>query len=171
MEFLKIFQGLISNDQTVRDDNLKNLLKLIRSLPKANPNELESRKLLFKRIWNSLFYCKSYLILDFWNTDKQHVQVNSANLICSLFDNCLHINLFLNACLEIFNSKWAKIDFLRLDKYKMLMDKIYAKFFTLKRVFNKPKIIKNVILSYKKLSLRINSNLKTIDVSYFYWIE
>lgn len=58
MEFLKIFQGLISNEQTVRDDNLKNLLKLIRSLPKANPNELESRKLLFKRIWNSLFYCK-----------------------------------------------------------------------------------------------------------------
>ena len=40
------------------------------------------------------------------------------------------------------------------------MDKIYNKFFSLKRVFNKPKIIKNVILSYKKLSLGMNSYSK-----------
>lgn len=44
------------------------------------------------------------------------------------------------ACLEMFNSKWEKIDFLRLDKYIMLLDIIYEKFFSLKRVLANPNV-------------------------------
>ena len=44
------------------------------------------------------------------------------------------------ACLELFNSKWEKIDFLRLDKYIMLLDIVYEKFFSLKRVLNNPNV-------------------------------
>lgn len=80
------------------------------------------------------------LFTDFWNTDKQVVQIRSAKLICNLFDNTLNIEYFMICALEEFNSKWPKIDFLRLDKYIMLMDSLYEKFFTLKRVINKPKV-------------------------------
>lgn len=54
------------------------------------------------------------------------------------------------------------------------MDKIYSKFFSLKRVFNKPKIIKNVILNYKKMSLGMNSysnNDDKIEVRFFHILE
>lgn len=58
MEFIKVFHGLVSNDQLIRDENLKSLIKLVRNLPKANSSEIQNRKILFKKIWNSLFYCK-----------------------------------------------------------------------------------------------------------------
>jgi hypothetical protein len=57
-----------------------------------------------------------------------------------LFDYTYNIEYFMIACLEMFNSKWEKIDFLRLDKYIMLLDIIYEKFFSLKRVLANPNV-------------------------------
>lgn len=155
MELMKILQGLGSNDQSNRDNNLLELRKFLNRLPKinkTNKSELEQRKKMFARIWNCLFYCKNFLTLiyiffslfniffkiDFWNTDKQATQRRCADLIANLFDVTLHIEYFFLSALETFNSKWSKIDFLRLDKYAMLLDTLHQKFFSLKRVFNKP---------------------------------
>ena len=68
------------------------------------------------------------------------VQIKSAQLIANLFDYTYNIEYFMIACLETFNSKWEKIDFLRLDKYIMLLDIIYEKFFSLKRVLANPNV-------------------------------
>lgn len=97
-----------------------------------------------------IFIISYYIIysisLDFWNTDKQVVQKKSAELISSLFDYTLHVEHFMSCALEEFNNKWTNIDFLRLDKYIMLMDCLYNKFFSLKRIINKPQVsYRNVI--------------------------
>lgn len=62
----------------------------------------------------------------------------------------------MSAALKEFNSKWFKIDFLRLDKYIMLMDSLYEKFFSLKRIFNHPNVS-----YYKKLTFNIIENKNT----------
>lgn len=58
MEFLEIFKGLISGDQSVKENNFKKFLKLMRSLPKIDYSELDSRKLLFKIAWDIVFNCE-----------------------------------------------------------------------------------------------------------------
>jgi hypothetical protein len=69
------------------------------------------------------------LYIVFWNTDKSSYQLFCAKKITELFEKVKDKEIFLLSCIEVFNTKWSKIDFLRIDKYFMLMDQIYACFF------------------------------------------
>mmetsp|Transcript_18766 Transcript_18766/g.19439 ORF Transcript_18766/g.19439 Transcript_18766/m.19439 type:complete len:789 (+) Transcript_18766:18-2384(+) len=157
LELLKTFQGLGSNEQSVRDKNLIKLKTVLRNLPKIQNDKLPERLTLFRRVWTCVFYY-------FWNTDKQVVQQKSAKLISTLLDSTLNIEYFFSTCLEEINKKWSKIDFLRLDKYIMLMDCLYCKFFSSKRVLNKPSRITKLIVNFKKLAVGISSKSFNIEL-------
>lgn len=90
------------------------------------------------------------------------VQRTSAEKVCSLLDNTLNVEFSMSCALEVFNLKWSKIDFHRLDKYIMLMDMLYEKYFSLKRIINKPNKMKNLVLNFKKLAVGIK-NTHSID--------
>ena len=70
----------------------------------------------------------------FWNTDKPVNQKLTADDIAfklELFGEKDLIVRFINSFLTEFMKKWAKIDFLRLDKYIMLVQTVMKKFFDL----------------------------------------
>ena len=68
----------------------------------------------------------------FWNTDKpvnQKLTADNIALKLELFEEKDTIVKFINCFLTEFLKKWAKIDFLRLDKYIMLVQTVMQKFF------------------------------------------
>jgi hypothetical protein len=77
----------------------------------------------------------SYIILFnlvFWNTDKPVNQKLTADDIAfklDLFGDKILIVNFITSFLTEFTKKWPKIDFLRLDKYIMLVQTVMKKFF------------------------------------------
>ena len=73
------------------------------------------------------------LIVVFWNTDKpvnQKLTADDIALKLDLFgDKKNVIVVFVKSFLTEFIKKWPKIDFLRLDKYIMLVQTVMKKFF------------------------------------------
>jgi ribosomal RNA-processing protein 1 len=70
--------------------------------------------------------------LVFWNTDKPVNQKLTADDIAfklELFGEKQLTVDYINSFLTEFLKKWAKIDFLRLDKYIMLVQTVMKKFF------------------------------------------
>lgn len=62
--------------------------------------------------------------------DKPVNQKNKAEEIAFLINKVRDKDLFLLVGVQVFNTKWPKIDFFRIDKYIMLMDTIYRQFYS-----------------------------------------
>jgi len=72
--------------------------------------------------------------LVFWNSDKSFRQKAQAEQIANFFDyidesNIEKYHVWIKCFLLEFIKKWPKIDFLRLDKYIMLLQTIIRKYF------------------------------------------
>ncbi|KAK9097414.1 hypothetical protein Sjap_022911 [Stephania japonica] len=81
------------------------------------------------KIWKGLFYCV-------WHADKQPLQLSLTNAIASLLPAlppplCLH---YFHAFLLAMRREWSGIDFLRLDKFYLLIRRfLHFMFVVLKR--------------------------------------
>lgn len=83
--------------------------------------------------YGSLFFIVNFFgYLVFWNTDKPVNQKLTADDIAFKLDlfgeKSLSVD-YVNCFLTEFLKKWPKIDFLRLDKYIMLLQTVMKKFF------------------------------------------
>lgn len=122
MNLINILQGLGSNEQSLREKHLSLLNTHLKSQKSIKEEGTSNRIEKYLHMWNALFYF-------FWNTDKSIVQKASATQIANLLYSIKDKSNFLLSCFDSFNSKWSKIDFLRLDKYIMLMDTVYSLFY------------------------------------------
>ena len=158
MDLLYILQGLGSNEVSKKDASLTLLFNYLKNQSSIEEEGIIRRMQKYQQIWNCLFYY-------FWNTDKPTVQKTSAEFIAKLFVSVKDKDNFILACLDSFNAKWSKIDFLRLDKYIMLMDTIYNKFFSYCFENKKYKKVKKLFEGVRRLSttnnILINFSSKT----------
>lgn len=136
MDLLSILQGLGSNEVNKKENSISLLSNFLRNQVSIKEEGLLKRLEKYEHIWNSIFFY-------FWNTDKPAVQKAAAEGIASLFSSVKDKDNFILTCIVCFNSKWSKIDFHRMDKYIMLMDTLYERFF-------------NYSLSKGKFKVRIN---------------
>lgn len=123
MDLLSILQGLGSNEINKKENSLSFLSNLLRNQPSITEEGLVRRLEKYEQIWNSIFFY-------FWNTDKPAIQKAAAEGIANLFSSVKDKDNFILSCVVCFNSKWSKIDFHRMDKYIMLMDTLYERFFS-----------------------------------------
>ncbi len=117
-------------DSNKRNKNLSELNKILVDIIANEKDVLDS----FGKIWKSLFYCIYTFNQVFWNTDKPVNQKLTADDIAfklELFGNKNLIVDYIKCFLTEFGRKWPKIDFLRLDKYIMMLQTVLKKFFEL----------------------------------------
>lgn len=145
MNLINILQGLGSNEQSLRDKHLSLLNTHLKNQKSIKEEGTSSRIDKYLHIWNALFYC-------FWNTDKSIVQKASATQIANLLYSIKDKSNFLLSCFDSFNSKWSKIDFLRLDKYIMLMDTVYSLFYNYVSSKGKFKYIRLLFEGVRRIS-------------------
>ncbi|XP_068649337.1 uncharacterized protein [Aristolochia californica] len=114
-----IARRLASCDKHVRDKALRSLGKWLASHPDVRDEEL-------CWIWKGLFYC-------IWHADKQHIQVELINRVASFvvsLDNFIAIRYF-EVFLSTMRREWSGIDFLRLDKFYLLIRRFLSHYFLL----------------------------------------
>ncbi|KAG8816649.1 hypothetical protein FRC17_000246 [Serendipita sp. 399] len=105
---------LAATDKKIRDDAVKGLAKFLRTTSEKPMSDLEMAKL-----WKGIFYC-------FWLSDKPVVQ---QELAASLADLLLVMNSpsasfhFLRGFWEAMVREWSGLDYLRIDKYYLLVRK------------------------------------------------
>ncbi|KAF6161848.1 hypothetical protein GIB67_012290 [Kingdonia uniflora] len=88
------------------------------------PSQTQLSDDLMKKIWKGLFYCV-------WHSDKQQVQMQLIDNLSSLLvtlDLPLSIQYFEVFLISI-RREWGGIDFLRLDKFYLLIRKFLSKLF------------------------------------------
>lgn len=145
MNLINILQGLGSNEQSLREKHLSLLNTHLKNQKSIKEEGTSNRIDKYLHIWNALFYC-------FWNTDKSIVQKASATQIANLLYSIKDKSNFLLSCFDSFNSKWSKIDFLRLDKYIMLMDTVYSLFYNYVSSKGKFKYIRLLFEGVRRIS-------------------
>ncbi|KAJ3676881.1 hypothetical protein LUZ60_002605 [Juncus effusus] len=107
-----IAKSLASPNQAIRNKTFRNLSTL---LPSLSP--LPQSALL--KIWKGLFYC-------YWHSDKPLYQSNLATSIAALVStNGVDLaTSFLDAGMVTLRREWGSIDFLRMDKFYLLVRRI-----------------------------------------------
>jgi len=145
MNLINILQGLGSNDQSIREKHLSQLSTYLKNQTTIKEEGTSTRIEKYLHTWNAIFYF-------FWNTDKPIVQKASATQIANLLYSIKDKSNFILTCFDSFNSKWSKIDFLRLDKYIMLMDTVYALFYNYVLLKKKYKLIKLLFEGVRRIS-------------------
>ncbi|XP_068653558.1 uncharacterized protein [Aristolochia californica] len=114
-----IARRLASCDKHVRDKAIRSLGKWFASHP-----DVRNEELLW--IWKGLFYCV-------WHADKQPVQVELINRLASFvvtLDTSMSIRYF-EVFLSTLRREWSGIDFLRLDKFYLLIRRFLSHSFLL----------------------------------------
>ncbi|KAF8395970.1 hypothetical protein HHK36_017581 [Tetracentron sinense] len=110
---------LASCNKTTRDKALRLLKTWLPSQDQISDEEM-------KKIWKGLFYCV-------WHADKQPVQIELINRLASLLVSLslpLSIQYF-DGFLSTMRREWSGIDFLRLDKFYLLIRRFLHHFFLL----------------------------------------
>ncbi|NWR93198.1 RRP1B protein, partial [Furnarius figulus] len=108
-------QRLAANEKRTRDRALRKLRGYIGVRTQRPAGGFSHEELL--KIWKGLFYCM-------WMQDKPLLQEELAANISQLihvFQNTEAQHLFLQTFWQTMNREWNGIDYLRLDKYYMLM--------------------------------------------------
>lgn len=108
---------LASCNKSTRDKALRLLKSWLPSQDHVSDDEM-------KKIWKGLFYCV-------WHADKQPVQIELINRLSSLLLS-LHLPLsvhYFEGFLTTMRREWSGIDFLRLDKFYLLIRRFLYHFF------------------------------------------
>ncbi|KAG8857720.1 hypothetical protein FRB91_010957 [Serendipita sp. 411] len=105
---------LASTDKKTRDDAVKGLAKFLRTTSNKPMSDLEMAKL-----WKGIFYC-------FWLSDKPLVQqelaASLADLLLTMTSSPASFH-FLRGFWEAMVREWSGLDYLRIDKYYLLVRK------------------------------------------------
>ncbi|NXV83474.1 RRP1B protein, partial [Atlantisia rogersi] len=112
---IQFAQRLAANEKRIRDRALKKLRGYISVRTQRPAGGFSQEELL--KIWKGLFYCM-------WMQDKPLLQEELANNISQLIhviQNTEARHLFIQTFWQTMNREWNGIDYLRLDKYYMLM--------------------------------------------------
>ncbi|KAI3932662.1 hypothetical protein MKW98_012633 [Papaver atlanticum] len=116
----KIIQHLASCNKSTRDKAIKLLKSWFPSQPEVSDEQM-------RKIWKGLFYCV-------WHSDKQQVQLELINNLSSLLVTFDDLNLsvqYFEGFLITMRREWSGIDYLRLDKFYLLIRKFLHQFFNL----------------------------------------
>ncbi|RZC56642.1 hypothetical protein C5167_015496 [Papaver somniferum] len=116
----KIIQHLASCNKSTRDKAIKLLKSWFPSQPEVSDEQM-------RKIWKGLFYCV-------WHSDKQQVQLELINNLSSLLVTFDDLNLsvqYFEVFLITMRREWCGIDYLRLDKFYLLIRKFLHQFFNL----------------------------------------
>ncbi|XP_026404106.1 ribosomal RNA processing protein 1 homolog B-like isoform X1 [Papaver somniferum] len=116
----KIIQHLASCNKSTRDKAIKLLKSWFPSQPEISDEQM-------RKIWKGLFYCV-------WHSDKQQVQLELINNLSSLLVTFDDLNLsvqYFEVFLVTMRREWSGIDYLRLDKFYLLIRKFLYQFFNL----------------------------------------
>ncbi|KAI3873697.1 hypothetical protein MKX03_017959 [Papaver bracteatum] len=116
----KIIQHLASCNKSTRDKAIKLLKSWFPSQPEVSDEQM-------RKIWKGLFYCV-------WHSDKQQVQLELINNLSSLLVTFDDLNLsvqYFEVFLITMRREWNGIDYLRLDKFYLLIRKFLHQFFNL----------------------------------------
>ncbi|MCL7050697.1 hypothetical protein MKW94_013870 [Papaver nudicaule] len=116
----KIIQHLASCNKSTRDKAIKLLKSWFPSQPEVSDEQM-------RKIWKGLFYC-------IWHSDKQQVQLELINNLSSLLVTFDDLNLsvqYFEVFLITMRREWSGIDYLRLDKFYLLIRKFMHQFFNL----------------------------------------
>ncbi|KAI3830354.1 hypothetical protein MKW92_030883 [Papaver armeniacum] len=116
----KIIQHLASCNKSTRDKAIKLLKSWFPSQPEVSDEQM-------RKIWKGLFYCV-------WHSDKQQVQLELINNLSSLLVTFDDLNLsvqYFEVFLITMRREWSGIDYLRLDKFYLLIRKFLHQFFNL----------------------------------------
>ncbi|KAI3929249.1 hypothetical protein MKX01_006485 [Papaver californicum] len=116
----KIIQHLASSNKSTRDKAIKLLKSWFPSQPEVSDEQM-------RKIWKGLFYCV-------WHSDKQQVQLELINNLSSLLVTFDDLNLsvqYFEVFLITMRREWSGIDYLRLDKFYLLIRKFLHQFFNL----------------------------------------
>ncbi|MCL7022430.1 hypothetical protein MKW94_003223 [Papaver nudicaule] len=116
----KIIQHLASCSKSTRDKAIKLLKSWFPSQPEVSDEQM-------RKIWKGLFYC-------IWHSDKQQVQLELINNLSSLLVTFDDLNLsvqYFEVFLITMRREWSGIDYLRLDKFYLLIRKFMHQFFNL----------------------------------------
>ncbi|XP_011310829.1 ribosomal RNA processing protein 1 homolog [Fopius arisanus] len=123
---IKFARVLASNDKKARAKMLKKLRAWITVRSKSSFVFTETD---FLRLWKGLFYCM-------WMSDKPLVQEELAESISDLvhcFENMEFAILYTKCALKTLSIEWFGIDQYRLDKFQMLVRRIFRQTFILSR--------------------------------------
>ncbi|CAG9861641.1 unnamed protein product [Phyllotreta striolata] len=121
LEWIRLISG---NEEKARLKGLKNLGKWLLMRSAAMPfTEFD-----FQRIWKGLYYCM-------WMADKPLVQEDCAEKISKLvhFPDVPTALIFFKAGLQILANEWSGIQQLRLDKFLMLVRRLFRETFSVLR--------------------------------------
>ncbi|XP_064651343.1 ribosomal RNA processing protein 1 homolog B-like [Lineus longissimus] len=132
----KLAQKLACNDRTVRDRGVKKLRKYLEARSQSQKNGFSRDDLV--KIWKGLHYCM-------WMSDKPLVQEDLAELISSLIHNLKTPDaafMFLETFFETECREWYGIDRLRIDKFMMLIRRMFRQTLV---VLKKSKWSKNLV--------------------------
>ncbi|XP_066592488.1 ribosomal RNA processing protein 1 homolog [Prorops nasuta] len=119
---IKFARLLASNDKKVRYKVLNNLKKW---LSFRNKSSFAFTEADFMRLWKGLFYCM-------WMSDKPLVQeelAESLSQIIHCFQSTDVILLYIQCTLKTLATEWFGIDHYRLDKFAMLVRRIFRQIF------------------------------------------
>ncbi|CAN6451011.1 unnamed protein product [Victoria cruziana] len=114
-----IAKRLASVDKTTRGKAVRVLRSWLESQEDVPEEEM-------KRIWKGLFYC-------FWHADKQAFQIELADRLASIVAavSLPLAALYFEWFIVTIRREWSGIDFLRLDKFYMLIRRFMRGFFAL----------------------------------------
>ncbi|NXX79443.1 RRP1B protein, partial [Urocolius indicus] len=112
---IQFAQRLAANEKRIRDRALKKLRGYISVRTQRPAGGFSQEELL--KIWKGLFYCV-------WMQDKPLLQeelVGNISQLVHVIQNTEARCLFIQTFWQTMNREWNGIDYLRLDKYYMLM--------------------------------------------------
>ncbi|XP_031480575.1 uncharacterized protein LOC116250783 [Nymphaea colorata] len=114
-----IAKRLASSDRTTRGKAVRVLRSWLESQEDVSEEEM-------KRIWKGLFYC-------FWHADKQAFQIELADRLASIVaaPSLPLAARYFEWFIVTIRREWSGIDFLRLDKFYMLIRRFMRGFFAL----------------------------------------
>ncbi|XP_015181794.1 PREDICTED: ribosomal RNA processing protein 1 homolog [Polistes dominula] len=119
---IKFVRLLSCNDKRIRDKVLKSLKKWLTVRSKSSFEFIEED---FMRLWKGLFYCM-------WMADKplnQEELAESLSKIIHCFDSMPLVLLYIKSTLKTLAIEWFGIDQYRLDKFAMLVRRIFRQIF------------------------------------------
>ncbi|KAL6958011.1 hypothetical protein U1Q18_041171 [Sarracenia purpurea var. burkii] len=123
-----LIRQLASCNKTTRDRALK--LVIGTWLPSQRPGQISDDNM--KKLWKGLFYCV-------WHADKTPVQADLTNRLSSLLlalDLPLSLD-YLSVFFVTMRREWTGIDFLRLDKFYLLIRRfLHCSFLMLKQNYS-----------------------------------